>query len=110
MTEARGSAAALFEAVAWTVPLTGIRPMIRLASSHWLAWLPLLYLAVFFLVQTGIVASYSVMRRDFYGQVIRELSGEGWRQALDPITLKILGRSLGLACGVTAVCLVLGYP
>jgi spermidine/putrescine transport system permease protein len=50
------------------------------------------------------------MRRDFYGQVIHEFSVEGWRQASNAITLRILGRSLGLACGVTAVCLVLGYP
>jgi spermidine/putrescine transport system permease protein len=82
----------------------------RAQSSHWLAWPPLLYLAAFFLVPTAIVASYSFFQRDFSGQVLPHFSLEGWRQASDPITLRILGRSLMLALGVTAVCLLLGYP
>lgn len=80
------------------------------ARGGWLAGPPLLYLLVFFLVPTGIVVSYSFLTRDFYGQVIREFSLQGWHDALDESTLRILARSLTIALGVTLLCLLLGYP
>ena len=84
--------------------------MKRLPSSRWFAWPPLLYLAVFFLVPVGIVTSYSVFERDFYGQVVHRFSLDGWRQATSAITLKILTRSLVIAFAVTFLCLAVGYP
>jgi spermidine/putrescine transport system permease protein len=79
-------------------------------SSRWLAWPGLLYLLIFFLIPTGIVISYSVLRRDYYGHVITEFSLEGWRQATDPTTLRVLLRGLLLALGVTLACLLVAYP
>jgi ABC-type spermidine/putrescine transport system permease subunit I len=76
----------------------------------WFAWPPLLYLVVFFVIPTAIVVSFSILRRDFYGQVIHEFSLEGWRQATEPYTLRILLRGLLLAAGVTLACVILAYP
>ena len=78
--------------------------------SRWAAWPPLLYLTIFFLVPTGLVASYSCRERDFSGQVAPGFSSVGWGQVASPYTQKILARSLILAASVTAVSLVLGYP
>jgi spermidine/putrescine transport system permease protein len=79
-------------------------------SGRWLAWPPLAYLVVFFLVPMALVVRYSVLERDFYGDVKPAWSAEGWRQATSPATLTILGRSLGLAAAVTGICLLVGYP
>jgi ABC-type spermidine/putrescine transport system permease subunit I len=76
----------------------------------WLAWPTLLYLAVFFLAPLWIVPSYSVLARDFAGGVLPELSLDAWSEAISPKTLEILGWSLSLALGVTALCLLAGYP
>jgi spermidine/putrescine transport system permease protein len=78
--------------------------------TPWLALPPLAYLFVFFIVPTAIVASYSFHERDFHGQVTERLSMDGWRQACDAITLRIIARSIGVAFLVTAICLVLSYP
>lgn len=78
--------------------------------TGWMAWPPVVFLVVFFVVPTGIVMSYSVLERDFYGQVRPHFSLDGWRQAIDPITLSVLSRSVTLALCVTFSCLVLGYP
>lgn len=79
-------------------------------ASRWLAVPAVLYLAVLFLGPTSIVLAYSLMRRDIYGGVHTELSGEAWRMATDSITLGILGRTVLLAGGVTAANLLLAYP
>jgi len=79
-------------------------------ASRWLAVPAVLYLAVLFLGPTSIVLAYSLMRRDIYGGVHPELSGEAWRMATDSITLGILGRTVLLAGGVTAANLLLAYP
>jgi len=84
--------------------------MSRARTGRWLAWPPLLYLAVFFLLPLAVVASYSFRERDVYGGVLPGYSSEGWRLALEGYTLDVLWRSLGLALGVTAACLLLGYP
>ncbi len=84
--------------------------MNRSGFARWLAWPPLLYLAVFFLAPTLLVARYSVLERDYYGQVTEKFSTEGWHDATSAVTLKILARSLLLAGGVTLACLLLSYP
>jgi spermidine/putrescine transport system permease protein len=65
---------------------------------------------IFFIVPMAIVASYSFHERDFYGQVTQRLSLDGWRQAFDEITLRVIARSIGLAFCVTVTCLLLSYP
>jgi spermidine/putrescine transport system permease protein len=83
----------------------------RLQSfTSWLAIPSVAYLAAFFVVPTAIVVSYSFHQRDFHGQVTEQLSLDGWRQACEIGTLRILGRSIVVAMAVTAICLVLAYP
>ena len=76
----------------------------------WLALPAVLYLAVLFIGPTSIVLAYSFCRRDFAGGVIPEFSADAWRMATDAITLRILGRTVLLAAGVTAANLLLAYP
>jgi spermidine/putrescine transport system permease protein len=80
------------------------------APGRGLAWPPLLYLLVFFLVPLVMVASYSFHERDVYGGVLPDYSSEAWRLALDQHTMDVLRRSLTLSLGVTLACLALGYP
>lgn len=84
--------------------------MTKSNREKWLAWPPLVFLALFFVLPAGMVAAYSLLERDFYGNVQPRLSMHGWQEATSPITLTVLGRSITLALGVTAACLVLGYP
>lgn len=76
----------------------------------WMALPAVLYLAVLFVGPTSIVLAYSFCRRDFSGGVLPEFSLNAWRMATDAITLRILGRTILLAAGVTAVNLLLAYP
>src|SRR5262245_30490918 len=76
----------------------------------WLAGPPLLYLLIFVLVPLGLVASYSFRERDVDGGVLSGWSSDGWKLAIDEYTRTIVVRSLLLALGVTAGCVVLGYP
>jgi ABC-type spermidine/putrescine transport system permease subunit I len=69
-----------------------------------------IYLAVLFLGPSSIVLAYSFLERDYYGGVHPRLSWEAWRMATDPITFGILGRTVLLAGGVTALNLLLAYP
>lgn len=84
--------------------------MQNLRRTRWLAWPSLLYLTIFFLVPLGIVVSYSVLRKDYAGGVLPEFSAEAWAEFFKERTLAMLGWSLGLALGVTAVCLLVAYP
>jgi len=84
--------------------------MSRRHAEGWLAWPALAYLTVFFLIPTGLIVRYSVLERDYYGDVTSEYSAEGWREAAGPGTRAVLVRSLVLAGGVTAACLLLAYP
>jgi ABC-type spermidine/putrescine transport system permease subunit I len=70
----------------------------------------LVYLVVFFLVPTLVVLGFSCFGRDYRGGVLLELSFEAWRQAVDPITLRTLARTLLLAAGVTLADLLIAYP
>lgn len=78
--------------------------------SGWLALPAVLYLVVLFIGPTGAVLAYSFCERDVYGGIEPRLSWEAWRLATDAITLKILGRTVLLACGVTAANLIIAYP
>lgn len=76
----------------------------------WLALPALVYLLALFLLPTLAVLGLSFLARDFQGGVLREFSADAWRQAVDPITLRTLARTLLLAAVVTLVNLALGYP
>lgn len=80
------------------------------AQHPWLALPAVLYLAVLFLGPTGVVLAYSFCKRDIYGGVHPEFSWQAWSLATDAITLRVLARTVLLACGVTAANLLLAYP
>jgi ABC-type spermidine/putrescine transport system permease subunit I len=82
----------------------------RRGKSGWMALPAVAYLAFLFLGPTSVVLAYSFCRRDFYGGAIPEISWNAWRMATDAITLRILGRTVLLAAGVTAANLLLAYP
>jgi ABC-type spermidine/putrescine transport system permease subunit I len=56
------------------------------------------------------VLAYSLCERDFYGGVHWRASWQAWQQATSGATLRVIGRTLLLAGGVTAVNLLVGYP
>ncbi|MCL6546571.1 MAG: ABC transporter permease, partial [Bryobacteraceae bacterium] len=58
----------------------------------------------------GIVLYYSFLTRGAYGGVEWPLTLENWRRLADPLYLRILARTVGLAAAATALCLVLGFP
>jgi spermidine/putrescine transport system permease protein len=79
-------------------------------GGGWLAAPAVLYLTLLFVGPTSVVLAYSFCQRDYYGGVKPELSASAWRMATDPITLRILGRTVLLAWGVTVANLLLAYP
>jgi len=79
-------------------------------GQRWLAAPALAYLTVLFLVPTAIVLSYSLCQRDLFGGVQPHASLEAWQMATDAITLRILGRTLLIAGGVTLATALLAYP
>ncbi len=69
-----------------------------------------LWLIAFFVVPILIMAGYSVMERGTYGGVEPGLTLESYARFFDPLYLRILARTFGLAALTTAVCFVVGYP
>jgi spermidine/putrescine transport system permease protein len=80
------------------------------AHGGWLAAPAVVYLALLFVVPVGVVLAYSFCQRSLYGGVEREFSWQAWRMATDEITLRIVGRTVLLALGVTLANLLLAYP
>ena len=79
-------------------------------SRSWLALPAVAYVATLFLAPTSIVLAYSLCRRDLHGGVQPEWSLAAWQMASDPLTLRVLMRTILLAAVVTTVCLLLAYP
>jgi spermidine/putrescine transport system permease protein len=79
-------------------------------KGAWLALPAVAYLSILFLGPVSVVLAYSFCQRDFYGGVDPEFSWQAWRMATDPLTLRILARTVLLATGVTAANLLLAYP
>jgi spermidine/putrescine transport system permease protein len=52
----------------------------------------------------------SLGRRSAYGGVLHEWGAQNYLRALEPIYLRVLGRSLFLATATTVLCLLAGYP
>lgn len=93
----------------------------RRRSARWLArhdraraWALLapgtLWLVAFFVAPILIMAGYSVMERGTYGGVEPGFTLESYGRFFDPLYLRILARTFGLAALTTAICLVVGYP
>jgi spermidine/putrescine transport system permease protein len=67
-------------------------------------------LLVLFLVPQLIMLEASLGRRSVYGLVVHDWSALNYLRALDPMYLRVLARSVGLALATTALCLLIGYP
>jgi spermidine/putrescine transport system permease protein len=79
-------------------------------EAAWLLVPGLAALLVLFYLPQALMFAVSLGSRSPYGTVVYELSGANYVRAIDPLYLKILGRSLGLALATTVLCLVAGYP
>lgn len=70
----------------------------------------LLYLVVFFLVPLALVVGVAFLERGRYGGLVFDPTLANFVRALDPIYLRVLATSLGIAGLVTLLALVIGYP
>ena len=68
------------------------------------------WLVAFFLVPIAVMLAYSVMPRGAYGGVTPGFTLEHYRRFFDPLYLRVVARTFGLAAACTALCVVLGYP
>ncbi len=68
------------------------------------------WLLLFFIIPLGVMVVYSFMPRGIYGGVEPGFTLEHYLRFLDPLYLTILLRTVLMAAGCTAVCLLLGYP
>jgi len=68
------------------------------------------WLVVFFLLPLGIILVYSFVERGIYGGIEWIFTWENYTRAFDPLYVKILWRSLGIAFFTTLFCLAGGYP
>jgi spermidine/putrescine transport system permease protein len=68
-----------------------------------------LWWLVLTLLPMAIMAYYSVLSRGPWGTVVHTLTLDNYRQVVDPVFLRILGRSLRLALLTTVLCLFSGY-
>jgi spermidine/putrescine transport system permease protein len=70
----------------------------------------ILALLVLFVAPQLLMLEASLGRRSAYGLVIHDWSGLNYLRALDPLYVRVLLRSLGLAVVTTLLCLLAGYP
>lgn len=68
------------------------------------------WLVAFFLLPLGIIFVYSFVQRGVYGGLEWVFTWENYTRSVDPLYLKILWRSFGVAVFTTVCCLVCGYP
>src|SRR5690348_2208260 len=68
------------------------------------------WMALLFLAPLAIVLAYSFLTRGTYGGVDQPWTMENYSRLVDPLYLRILLRSFGIAAAATAICLLLGFP
>jgi spermidine/putrescine transport system permease protein len=79
--------------------------------AGWLLLSPLIAWAVAFVIAPAVIMLvYSFARRGTLGGVELGFTLENYASVLDPVYLRIVGRSLLYAALTTAICLVAGYP
>ncbi|MBM3222210.1 MAG: ABC transporter permease [Candidatus Tectomicrobia bacterium] len=69
----------------------------------------LLWLVALALVPMGVLAYYSVLSRGPWGTIVHTLTLEHYQHILDPVFLRVLGRTCRLALLTTVLCLLGGY-
>jgi spermidine/putrescine transport system permease protein len=67
-------------------------------------------LAGLFLLPQALMFVASLWHRSAYGGLVREWTAANYVRALEPLYLRILARSLGLAALTTLLCLLVGWP
>jgi len=70
----------------------------------------ILALVVLFVLPQFLMFEASLGRRSAYGGVIHEWALGNYARALQPLYLRILARSIGLAFATTVLCLLAAYP
>src|SRR5688572_24670334 len=78
--------------------------------AAWLVGPGVGWLIGFFLIPTLLIVGMSLMRRDLYGGVSPGFTLEHYGRLIDPLYLRIVGRTLWWATICTLTCLGLGYP
>ena len=77
----------------------------------WLLLAPtIVWLVLFVVAPTAILVVYSFCDRDELGRVVYSFTWDNDRRVVDPVYLRIFGRSIGYAALATALCVVIGYP
>jgi spermidine/putrescine transport system permease protein len=66
--------------------------------------------AAFFLLPLAVIFVYSLLSKGDYGGVAPPATLGNYTRFLDPLYLRILGRTFWIAVLTTALCLLLGYP
>jgi spermidine/putrescine transport system permease protein len=79
-------------------------------QAMWLAAPCLLFLVGLFLAPQVLMFVASLGRRSVYGGVVQDWSLANYARALEPLYLRILARSVGLAFLTTVLCLLVAYP
>jgi len=79
-------------------------------QAIWLLAPALLALVVLFYLPQILMFFVSLGSRSPYGTVIYGAGDANYLRALEPLYLRILWRSLGLALATTVICLLVGYP
>lgn len=69
----------------------------------------LLYLTVFFVVPLAIIGGIAFLERGQFGGIVFRPTLDNFTRALDPIYLRVLASSAGLALVTTVLALILGY-
>lgn len=82
--------------------------------AGWRAWVllaPLLaWLLLFIVVPALVLLVYSFCERDELGRVVYTFTTENYQRVIDPVYLRIFGRSIGYAALTTVLCVIAGFP
>ena len=68
------------------------------------------YIAFFMLIPISFIVVYSFMQRGTYGGIVTNFNFENYIRALDPLYLKVLVTSIGIALATTVLALLIGFP
>ncbi len=80
-------------------------------ATRWLLLAPsLTWLLLFFLLPLGLIVLVSFAERGLYGGIRWHFGLWNYRQAMDPLYLRIYGRSFALATLTTTLCLLISFP
>ena len=70
----------------------------------------LFWLSLFFIIPLLIIFVYSFLDRGTFGGIEWTFQFDNYVRFVDPLYLRIFGRSLMIAGATTALCLIFGYP